>query len=201
MKKFILVILGFSLCFACGNETNKSDTALQQEDKASTTTASKAIPKPTDAARKLANTTPLNEDVLVDLFPETLLDMNRTTAGKGTLRARNASGANAIYHGPDKKSMSIAITDCAGVDGAKLYKRYSKYKTKKEDTENSTSTTTYFSKNGMEGKVIFIKSLNQHTLDLLYQDRLVMTIGATHIELNKIWEAIEVLPLSELLNQ
>lgn len=195
----LVIIVGLS--FACGNETKKSDTTLRQEDKASATTVSKTIPKRTDAAKKLANTTPLNEDALVELFPETLLDMNRTTAGKGTLRARNASGANAIYHGLDKKAMSIAITDCAGEGGAKLYKHYSKYKTKKEDTENSTSTTTYFVKNGMEGKVIFVKSLNQYTLDLLYQDRLAMTIGATNIELNKIWKAIEVLPLSELLNQ
>ncbi|MFV0590248.1 MAG: hypothetical protein ACK5M7_02585 [Draconibacterium sp.] len=199
MKNYILAIAVLVLNLGCGSNAKKQDNKPNNKSALIQKEVSSAEPKQTDSAQKLLATTPFTEDELQQRFPETLLDTKRTVSSKGTLLAPNANGASAMYHGEGKKMVSISITDCAGEGGAKLYKQYLEYKEPKEDSENTTSITTYINKNGIEGKALYIKSLNQYALDLLYKDRLVISITAKGMELESIWEAFNSLNLEALI--
>jgi len=204
MKTLHLISLVF-LVFTCACKDIKDSKSKPESDQNKTsetnkTSTTKAVTKDnTETVQKLVKTTPLSEEAIQQWFPETLINLNQTSSQKGTLQGLAAHGASAFYDGSNNKKFSVSITDIAGEDAEKIYKRYARYKSPKSEHEDSTSITTYFNKDGRSGKSIFVKSLDMYTIDFLYKDRLTVTVNAQNIEQEHVNKIIEAIPFERLL--
>ncbi len=204
-KSHLLSLLLLLLICACNNAEDSKSIS----EKGSNTTAEKTkssqvkdgSKEKSGIQKKLVETKPLSENQIQQWFPETLLNLTKTSSQKGTLLAPDAHGASGMYVGNDNQKFSISITDCAGTGAEKIYKNYADYKKQKNDHENSTSITTYFNKDGRSGKTLFVKSLNMYNLDFLYKDRLAVTINAQNMEQENVYKVIDAIPFDDLIKQ
>lgn len=218
MKK-IKVILAASvvsagLTYACGgnngeknqdSEENKSVIGQVTESVGALKELSKLEQYGKDLEKRvndLKGLTPVSNDVLKAVLPETLADMKRKSLRVGEMTAMGIASASAEYeNADDTKSVDIKIIDGAGESGSGMASlMFFGFSTDREEiTENGFEKTT-----DIDGKRVLVKEETQHNGDVdseikwIHDERFIIELDADGYTLDELIRLFRNLDFSAL---
>jgi len=216
MKKQILIaslLLSSSLFFACGN-SNKSNEDGETEEPGvieSLSNAGEAVKslsglekamKDVEAqTNALKGKTPVNNDDLKNLLPETLDGLKRKSIRVGESSALGISSADATYENEDgSKTLDVSIMDGAGeaasaITGLAFYG----FNTDSEEiSDDRTEKTTDYK--GQRAKLTESKYNEEQTstIEWIHKKRYLMKLEGKGYTLDQVGNLMENLALSNL---
>jgi hypothetical protein len=196
-SKKLLVIYILLLLYSCNNQSQQikaidADTIIANT--IPTDEAQQAQPSVFERVTALKKLTPFSPAQLKNILPKQLLQYHQTN-----FEITNQNGystAKYIYHNPNQnKSFQFTIIDCAGETGANIY--YLQYLTRLNiQFETNEGYTKQIDLLGQKAIATYQKKLNQHELTFFNNDRLLIQMSATHLDINEMKQIIGALELS-----
>lgn len=195
-----LLAVAIIFLVSCANNRDKGKISIKDEKGKTTATfdvksieeLAKAAEKSGDKAEELKKLTPLSTDQLKAMMPEELMGIKRTSFSADSYSG--ASSSSATYKSDDGKELKLIIYDCAGEAGAGIYAiRYmSMWNIQHEDDHGYQKTVDF---NGQKAIENYVKSNDQYSLAILYNDRLLVTVEGEKTGLDLVKQAANSLNL------
>lgn len=216
MKKQYLVaslLLGCSLFIACGNSNNSSEEGETEEKGAleklsdagnaiqSLSGMEKAMKEVEKHTTALKTKTPVNNDELKKVFPESLDGLKRTSISVGEMNVMNIATASADYANEDNsKTININIMDGAGEEASSLTALafYGYNMDSEKITEDSSQKTTEYK--GHRAKLTESKYNDEtsSTIEWIHKNRYLMKIEGEGFTIDQVGNFMDKLDLGKL---
>lgn len=205
---FTGLLAGILLASCGGSKSSKEESNENASPSLSeAVTGLKNLNKLADAAsdiekvqQKLAKTTPLSNDQMKALLPETLTGMNRSRFSVGSAMAVGMNMAEADYSKEQENDINLTIVDGAGETGAGIVSGtlLSLSMEREEQTESGFSKTTTIG--GHRASVNEDKGegwINSEII-VVVSDRYIVTLSSSTLELKELEKAFQALDLNKM---
>lgn len=205
---FTGLLTGILLISCGGSKSTKEDGSENDSPSLSEAVSGlKNLNKLADAAsdtekvqQKLAKTTPLSNDQMKALLPETLYGMERSRFSVGSAMTAGMNMAEADYSKEQEKSINLTIVDGAGETGAGLISGtlMALSMEREEQTESGFSKTTTIG--GYRASVKENKGdgwINSEII-VIVSDRYMITLSSSSLELKELEKAFQALDLNKM---
>lgn len=205
------LVSGFIVCallVACGgNKSEKSDDSNDSPGLMESIGGVKNLNKMADAAsdwekiqKDLLEKTPLTNDELKTLIPESLSGLKRMSFNVGSGQMMGMNTAEADYSDDQNKSIDLTVMDGAGEAGSSVVGIYMMTLSvdREEQTESGYSKTAKI--NGHRANVTENKGDDwvESEISTLVADRYLITLKGTGVALGELEKAFNELPLNKL---
>jgi hypothetical protein len=200
---FIGVIVG-GMLISCGG--NKSSEGVDSGSKSISEAVGglKNLNKAGDAAKdwekiqeKLAAETPLTNDEIKAMFPETLAGMKRKSFSVGDAQMMGMNSGQSTYADNDGKSVDLSIMDGAGETGASMVAMYAITLAMDNEQQTETGYTKITKFNGNRATIAenTYDDLVNSEITTLVGDRYIITLkgsGLNFNELEKVYNELNI---------
>ena len=199
-KGFIMFFLIGSLISCMGEVTEKLKTAKKGVSNA--TTLVKEARKAEGRIEKLKNTVPLTNGQLKDWLPENLGDLKRTGFKVGKAGMYQVNSVEGTYKEVDgKKKLNVMVIDGAGPTGSMMAASYGllgNFDMEEEDEYKHKKTVKV---DGIKAQQTYKKRANDTQLLFAYQERFLVTVNATDMNVDETWRTVKRLDLENLVDR
>ena len=203
---FFGVIIG-SMLISCGNNKSSKDDNSGSMGISETIGGLRNLNKAGDAAKdwekiqeRLVTETPLTNDELKTMFPETLAGMKRNSFSMGEAQMMGMNSGQATYNDDDGRSVEVSIMDGAGETGAGMVAMYAI--TLSMETEQQTETgytkTTKFKGNRATVSENISNDWVNSEITTLVSDRFIVSLSGSGLNLNELENVFSELNLKSL---
>lgn len=195
-KLTICIILTTYLSFSACDPDNKkmkevipSPVGLLQGNMVPQTDSGVSSGKPAEGLEKEI---PLSNDKIKDLLPEKIGLYNRTKMMSGHTESLGFAGIQALYqHFPGaEKSISIEITDGAGITGAVMVNAAEQRLKMDFEEKNSIGYTRIFEKEGLRVREKENTFDSYAEIEFVFQKRFIVLFRAQKTPMHELWEFI-----------
>jgi len=195
-SKKILIIYILLLLYSCNNQSQQIK-AIDLDTIANTIPTDEAQqvqPSVFDRVAALKKLTPFSPAQLKSILPKQLLQYHQTN-----FEITNQNGYSTakftFYNTNQNKAFQLTVIDCAGETGANIY--YLQYLTRLNiQSETNEGYTKQIDLLGQKAIATYQKKLNQHELTFFNNDRLLIQMSATHLDINEMKQIIGALEFS-----
>jgi len=186
--KFLTLILLSSTLVACmGEVAEKLKTAKKGVSNA--TTLVKEAQKAEDRIAKLKDAVPLTNDQLKAWLPESLDGMERTGFKVGQAGMYQVNSVEGTYKASeDKKKFNVMIIDGAGPTGSMMSTSYGLLGNFDMETEDEYKHQQTVEVDGVKAQQTYKKKSNDTQLMFAYQERFLVTVNASDINVEETWQ-------------
>lgn len=203
---FFAVIIG-SMLISCGGNKSSEDGDNGSMGISETIGGIRNLNKAGDAAKdwekiqeRLVTETPLTNDELKAMFPETLAGMKRNSFSMGEAQMMGMNSGQATYSDDDGRSVEVSIMDGAGETGAGMVAMYAI--TLSMETEQQTETgytkTTKFKGNRATISENTSNDWSNSEITTLVSDRYIVSLNGSGLKLNELENVFNELNLKSL---
>ena len=203
---FFAVIIG-SMLISCGGNKSSEDGDNGSMGISETIGGIRNLNKAGDAAKdwekiqeRLVTETPLTNDELKTMFPETLAGMKRNSFSMGEAQMMGMNSGQATYNDDDGRSVEVSIMDGAGETGAGMVAMYAI--TLSMETEQQTETgytkTTKFKGNRATVSENISNDWVNSEITTLVSDRFIVSLSGSGLNLNELENVFSELNLKSL---
>ncbi|NLY24545.1 MAG: hypothetical protein GX042_05965 [Bacteroidales bacterium] len=207
LKHFFISMMIGGMLISCGGNKSSEDDESASTGISETIGGLRNLNKAADAAKdwektqeKLVTKTPLTNDEIKAVFPETLAGMKRSSFTVGESQMMGVNSGQASYSDGEGKSVEVSVMDGAGETGAAMVAMY--VMTLSVDTEQQTETgytkTTKF--NGNRATVSENKQDDwvNSEITTLVSDRYIVSLDASGMSLKELEKVFDELNLNSL---
>lgn len=197
IKFLTAFILGVSLFSCVGEVKEKLKTA--KEGISNTSTLIEEAKKVEGRIEKLRETIPLTNAQLKEWLPQSLGAMERTGFKVGEVGMYQVASVEGTYKKTEsKQKFNIAVIDGAGPTGSVMASGYGmvgKIDMEVEDENKHQQTVTV---NNIKAQQIYKKKRNDTQLMFVYEERFLVTINATDMNVEETWNITKKLDFKAL---
>ena len=200
MKKLFLVSSVLLLLTNCGKDPKKDENSNSISDAIggmkNINNLSNSMEDITKRAEELKKLTPLTNDELKAVIPESVLGLKRTSISVGDNMMMKISSAEAEYKDDENKKIKISITDGAGETGSAMITMLMMGFSTNSEKTTETSSEKMGEFNGVKASVKDNKDGENVDSEIQYilKDRYLISIdgdGYTSEDLKKVMDMIK----------
>ncbi len=203
MKKtirIVMLIISSSILFSCQGEA-KEKLNMAKEGVSNATTLVKEAQKVEERMEKLKNTTPMTNEQLKAWLPKTLSNFERTGFKIGQAGMYQVNSVSGTYKPKDgKQKFNVMVIDGAGPTGSMMaagYGMFGQIEMESEDEYKHQKTVTV---DGIKAQQTYKKKVNNTQLLFAFQERFLITINATDMNVEETWNMTRKLDLQDLVD-
>ncbi len=196
--KFLTAVLVLTTLSACmGEVTEKLRTAKKGISNA--TTFAKEAQKVEERIEKLKEAVPLTNDQLKSWLPKSLDGMERTGFKVGQAGMYQVNSVEGTYKlSEDQKKFSVMVIDGAGPTGSMMSAGYGLLGNFEMETEDEYKYQQTVEVDGVKAQQTYKKKSNDTQLIFAYQERFLVTVNATDMNVEETWQVTKKLNLEDL---
>lgn len=196
--RVLTVVLVTTTLGACmGEVAEKLKTAKKGVSNA--TTFVKEAQKVEERIDKLKEAVPLTNDELKAWLPESLDGMERTGFKIGQAGMYQVNSVEGTYKASeDKKKFNVMVIDGAGPTGSMMSAGYGLLGNFEMETEDEYKHQQTVEVDDVKAQQTYKKKSNDTQLIFAYQERFLVTVNATDMDVEETWQLTEKLNLEDL---
>lgn len=195
-----MLIISSSILFSCQGEA-KEKLNMAKEGVSNATTLVKEAQKVEERMEKLKNTTPMTNEQLKAWLPKTLSNFERTGFKIGQAGMYQVNSVSGTYKPKDgKQKFNVMVIDGAGPTGSMMaagYGMFGQIEMESEDEYKHQKTVTV---DGIKAQQTYKKKVNNTQLLFAFQERFLITINATDMNVEETWNMTRKLDLQDLVD-
>ncbi len=197
VKLLTVALVSTMFCSCMGEVAEKLKTAKNGVSNA--TTFVKEAKKVEERIAKLNDAVPLTNDQLKAWLPESLEGMERTGFKVGQAGMYQVNSVEGTYKTPEeKKKFSIMVIDGAGPTGSMMSASYGLLGNFEMETEDEYKHQQTVEVDGVKAQQTYKKKSNDTQLIFAYQERFLVTVNTTDMDVDETWQLTEKLNLEDL---
>ncbi|TMM58751.1 hypothetical protein FEE95_04785 [Maribacter algarum] len=192
------VLLFFSLISCFGEAKEKLNKA--KEGVSNATTFVKEAKKVEGRIEELKNATPLTNEQLKKWLPKNLGDLVRTGFKVGQAGMYQVNSVEGTYKKTDSKQIfNVMLIDGAGPTGSMMTAGYGMFGNMEMETEDEYKHLQTVTVDGIKAQQTYKKKANNTQLMFAYQERFLITVNGTSMNVEETWEFTRKLDLEALV--
>lgn len=194
----IIMTLSIMLTSCMGEVKEKLKTAKNGVTNA--TTFVKEAQKVEGRIEKLKDAIPLTNEQLKSWLPERLGAMERTGFKVGQAGIYQVNSVEGTYEVTDSKQrFNVMLIDGAGPTGSVMAAGYGMFGTMEMEVEDEYKHQQTVTVNDVKAQQTYKKKANDTQLMFAYDERFLITINATDMNVKDTWDMTKKLALEELV--
>ena len=172
-----------------------------KENISNATTIVKEAQKVEGRIEKLKNATPLTNDQLKEWLPKNLGDLERTGFKIGQAGMYQVNSVEGTYKKPQsKQKFNISVIDGAGPTGSMLAASYGMFGNLEMEVEDEHKHQQTVENNGIKAQQTYRKKTNNTQLIFAYDERFLVTVNTTDLNVDETWRLTQKLNLDDLVS-
>ena len=193
----VIVLISISSCM--GEVKEKFSKA--KEGVSNATTLVKEAQKVEGRIEKLKNATPLTNEQLKEWLPESLGNLDRTGFKVGQAGMYQVNSVEGTYKNAEsKQKFNVMVIDGAGPTGSMLAAGYGMFGTMEMETEDEYKHKQTVTVDGTKAQQTHKKKTNDTQLLFAYEERFLITINASDMNVDETWVMTKKLDFKELVD-
>ena len=194
----ILIALSIMLMSCMGEVKEKINKA--KEGISNATTLVKEAQGLEGKLEKFKDATPLTNDQLKEWLPTSLGDLERTGFKIGQAGMYQVNSVEGTYKETDgRRKFNVMIVDGAGPTGSIMAAGYGMFGKMEMETEDEYKHQKSVTVDGIKAQQTYKKRANDTQLMFAYDERFLITVNATDMNVKETWEMTKKLALEELV--
>ncbi|GAA4277474.1 hypothetical protein [Aquimarina mytili] len=205
MKKTIIAMLSLALCMSCGSDKQKEkEPGLFDiiDGVSDLNKLAKEVEEIEEEGEKLLKATPISNEELKAILPESLVGFTRKKFSVGNQFMADVAMAEAEYENEDGDMISLSIIDGAGETGSAMISLsrlgFSRDFEEQTDTGYKKSITLNGYKAVEEKEKDTYNDSEDSKIDLMIANRFIVSLEGNNVPLQKIKKSVNELDLKAL---
>jgi hypothetical protein len=202
MKKTtkIFPMLAACLMLSCVGEV-KEKLKTAKKSVSNTTTLIKEAQKIEGKIEKLKDAEPLTNNQLKEWLPKSLGSLERTGFKVGQAGMYQVNSVEGTFKTSDgKQKFNVMVIDGAGPTGSMMAAGYGMFGNMEMEVEDEYKHQQTVTVKGIKAQQTYKKKANNTQLLFAYEERFLITINATEMNVEETWEMTQKLDLEELVD-
>ncbi len=195
----VIYLIGSLVLLSCAGEIKEKIEATK-EGVSNATIFVKEAKKVEGRIDELKNATPLTNQQLKDWLPESLGDLERTGFKVGQAGMYQVNSVEGTYKAAEgNKKLNVMVIDGAGPTGSMMTASYGLFRNMEMEVEDEYKHQQTVTVGGIKAQQIYKKKANNTQLMFAYEERFLITINSTAINVEDTWKMTQKLDLKELV--
>ena len=200
-KIYLALCLTFMLVFSSCMGEVKEKLKSAKDGVSNATTIVKEAKKAEGRMDKLKNETALTNSQLKEWLPTKIGNLERSGFKVGQAGYAGVNSVEGTFKSSEgKEKINVLVVDAAGPSGGVMaagYGMFGNLEMEMEDESKHQQTVTF---DGIKAQQTYFKKRNNTQLIFMYDERFLVTINSTDLDIEATWNLIEKLELEDLVD-